>query len=367
MTRDLEKGTYIGLMSGTSLDGLDLVAVQFRKNGRTSLSFNILASETLPYNDEWHSRLGPSLFGGSAQQLVETHWAYGTWLGQQVKSFTDKNSLEKVVAVGSHGHTVFHRPDVGYTYQIGEGHAILEACGIPVITDFRSANVARGGQGAPLVPLGDQLLFGEYTACLNLGGFANLSYPHGTQGRIAYDIVPCNIVLNEFAQRMGFPFDEGGELAQSGQPLGSWLNELNHLPFYQEAPPKSLGVEWLKEHMGDFLDSQLLSQDLLATFTKHIAFQLFRALEPLAGMGNGEIMVTGGGAYNHYLIATTQSLLPSSLQLKIPSKQLIEYKEALVFALLAQRYMLGMPNCLASATGVAKDHTGGVGFGIKSR
>ncbi|MEL6534116.1 MAG: anhydro-N-acetylmuramic acid kinase [Bacteroidota bacterium] len=367
MTRDLEKGTYIGLMSGTSLDGLDIVAAQFRRKSRSALSFKILAAETLAYDSAWQAKLGPGLFGGSGQQLIETHWSFGSWLGDQVKSFVHKHSLGQVAAVGSHGHTVFHQPNQGYTFQIGEGHALHEACGLPVITDFRSANVAKGGQGAPLVPLGDQLLFGDYTACINLGGFANVSYEGAQGSRLAYDIVPCNLLLNPFAHRMGFAYDEGGELAQSGQPLGAWLDSLNALPYYHQDAPKSMGVEWLHSQMGDFLASQLLPQDLLATAIKHIAFQLFKAVAPLAGQGNGEILVTGGGAYNKFLIETAQSLLPSGLRLVVPGRQIVEYKEALVFALLAQRYLLGYPNCLASATGVAEDHTGGVGFGLKSR
>ena len=361
--QEKENGLYLGLMSGTSLDGLDVVAVQFQRGSGRRLGFRLVAGETLPYPEEWHRRLTHAYLA-MGRELVQTHWEYGTWLGQQVAEFIQRHGLTGVVAVGSHGHTLFHDPDAGYTYQIGEGHALHEACGLPVVADFRSGNVARGGQGAPLVPYGDRTLFGQYAACINLGGFANISYEDALQRRVAYDVAACNGVLNLISQRMGFPYDENGDMARSGQPSRRWIEWLNDLPYYQATPPKSLGKEWIDATLGPFLESTLMPQDLLATYTRHLAFQLYQSLLPLKGQGNGEVLVTGGGAHNAFLIEETQRLLPGGLRLVVPEPALIDFKEALIFALLARQWVLDQPNCLGSATGVAKDQRLGVGYGF---
>ena len=326
----------------------------------------MLAGETVPYTEAWLQRLR-QCYQASARELTETHWAYGRWLGEQVKAFATRHGFDQVAGVASHGHTIFHDPSAGYTLQIGEGHALHEACGYPVVADFRSSNVAKGGQGAPLVPIGDQLLFGEYGACINLGGYANLSYADEQGTRVAYDIAPCNVVMNPLAQRLSSPYDEGGALARTGQLIPQWYDQLNALPFYQQRPPKSLGQEWLDTHLQPFLTSQQLPQDLLATFVKHLAYQIRGSLELLPQQGNSKVLVTGGGAYNSYLIEVTQSLLSPSQKLVVPEANIVEFKEALVFALLGWRWELNQINCLGSATGVAQDHVAGVGYGLKTQ
>lgn len=356
---------WVGLMSGTSLDGLDIVAVRFSPKGRSQLEVEWIAAETISYSEEWWNLLG-HVYAADARLLTQTHWRYGRWLGEQVREFVAKHDIEGVAGVGSHGHTIFHDPDQGYTLQIGEGHALHEACGFPVVADFRSANVAKGGQGAPLVPYGDGVLFGEYSACINLGGYANISFTEDGV-RKAFDIAACNVVFNTLARKLLFDFDENGDLAKSGKIIPEWLHQLNDLPYYKERGPKSLSKEWLDQNLSDFLSSSQLPQDLMATYVRHLALQLTATLSPLVGEGNGQVLVTGGGSYHRFLIRETQFMLPQGLSLTVPDNLLVEYKEALIFALLARQYSNQQTNCLASATGCPDDHIVGVGYGLKTR
>jgi anhydro-N-acetylmuramic acid kinase len=346
----------IGLMSGTSLDGVDLAACEFTlENGRWS--YLIRAAHTFPYPEEWSVRLS-GLPSGDAVTLARTHVEYGHFLGQLAKSFISSTGFTPLL-IASHGHTIFHQPENGFTCQIGSGSAIAAETGLPVASDFRSLDVALGGQGAPLVPVGDRLLFGEYQACLNLGGFANVSM-ESHEGRIAFDICPVNIVLNHLAGKLGLAYDRDGENARKGKVHQDLLEELNQLDYYGQSYPKSLGREWVESCLYPVLiRGKINTVDLLRTYSEHAAFQVTRAME-IAEVR--KILVTGGGARNCFLIERFRHY--SRNEFHLPDNSLIDFKEALVFAFLGVLRYKGDSNVLKSVTGCSRDHSGGMIFNI---
>ncbi|MDQ3048229.1 MAG: anhydro-N-acetylmuramic acid kinase [Bacteroidota bacterium] len=343
----------IGLMSGTSLDGLDIAYCRFTFDSG-AWSHEILQADTIPYAEEWKQRL-LSLENTDALSFVQTDAEYGFYLGQRVSDFIVRYNCSPDF-VASHGHTIFHQPEKRFTVQVGSGTALASRCRLPVVFDFRSLDVSMGGQGAPLVPIGDKLLFSDYEYCLNLGGFANVSYEHKGR-RIAYDICPVNIVMNEIAERTGNSFDKDGEMASEGMISQYLLNELNQFGFYKSIPdsPKSLGKEWVIKNIRPMLDQYELSdQDLLRTFCEHIAVQIGRSLE---NKPKGKLLVTGGGAYNSFLMKRIAANTIHSVSL--PDKKTIEFKEALIFAFLGVLRWRNEVNCLKSVTGAYADNCGG--------
>ncbi|NIF04569.1 anhydro-N-acetylmuramic acid kinase [Chryseobacterium sp. Tr-659] len=344
------KTLAIGLMSGTSLDGLDICLAEFERQDKWT--FQILKAETFPYSDEWEKRLKNSI-SLSAEDLLELNSDYGFYLGQKVREFINKYQLKNIDLIASHGHTVFHQPQRKFTHQIGDGRAIKLETGLPVIFDFRSQDVLMKGNGAPLVPIGDALLFSEYGACLNLGGFSNISLQLNGR-RIAFDIAPVNIILNHFAQKLNKSFDENGELARKGRIHEDILCQLNALDFYQQSHPKSLGVEWCNQHIFPVLEN-MDTPDALATFTEHAARQIASVISQ---NDIADILITGGGAYNTFLIEKIKTKTRS--EIIIPEKQIIDYKEALIFAFMGVLRMNNEVNVLSSATGSNADHSSGV-------
>ncbi len=239
----------IGLMSGTSLDGLDIAFVRFYYDEKWK--FDLIECHSIVYNKELFSRLiHANELSGLELKKLDVH--YGKWIGQQVKHFIDARKITPALIV-SHGHTVFHQPELGITHQIGDGYQIMLKTGIKTICDLRSLDVALGGQGAPLVPIGDMLLFGTYDFCLNMGGFSNISFDH-TEKRIAYDVCPVNTVLNKLAATFGLDYDDGGEIARSGRRNNDLLQKLNSIDYYVRKPPKSLGIEWVEAHIFPILN-----------------------------------------------------------------------------------------------------------------
>ena len=336
-------------MSGSSLDGLDIALVRFQEEDG-NYHFQILEAETLPYPNEWKQRLSEA-FHKQPEDLRQLDKGYGKYLGEQVLAFAKKHDVTPDF-VASHGHTIFHRPEEHYTLQIGDGQELAKACGFTVINDFRNEDVSKGGQGAPLVPIGDKLLFGDYGICLNIGGIANVSYDENGQ-RIAYDICIANQALNHLAQMKGLDYDRDGELARSGEVNMDLLKRLNRHPFYGQLPPKSLGREFFETNQKDLL-KDLSVEDMLATFTEHIALQVALAVSVLP---KSKLLVTGGGARNKFLMERLQAR--SSHKVVIPEKQIIDYKEALVFAFLGLLRMEGKTNVLASVTGAESDSCSG--------
>ncbi len=339
-------------MSGTSLDGIDLAECSFEVSPSGTWNFQLGKSETLPYPDEWKSRLKEAVHF-SRGRLHSLNKEYTAYLGKCIHDFIVENKLSGLDAVCSHGHTILHQPHNGITLQIGNLPEIVDYVQKQVVCDFRLQDVALGGQGAPLVPIGDRLLFGNYDYCLNLGGFANISSEVEGQ-RIAYDVCPVNIVLNPLAEKLGLPYDEDGKLAASGNLDQELFQKLNDLPFYKMVPPKSLGLEWVQEHVFPLLrTSEANVRDQIHTVTEHIAFQLSNAFAEGA-----TILTTGGGAYNTYLLKRIQHY--KKLNLVVPETTLIEYKEALVFGLLGVLRLRNEVNCLSSVTGATKDHCSGI-------
>ncbi len=339
----------VGLMSGTSLDGLDIALCHFTL--AEHWSFEIVAAETVNYDEGFKVGLS-GLSKGSALDLVRFNIDFGKYCGEKVADFIARKKVE-VDFIASHGHTIFHQPAAGYTCQIGDGAALSVAAGLPVVCDFRSTDVALHGQGAPLVPIGDQLLFSEYNYCLNLGGIANISFEKDGK-RIAFDISACNILFNHLALEKGLAYDKEGEIAASGRVHSGLLEKLDAGKYYTKTFPKSLGREdvdiILKEYFT--LNSYSLStEDLMATAVEHVARQIGKYAEA------GKMLVTGGGAFNSYLMARIEEYSGSTLIL--PTPLLVNYKEALIFAFLGLRRWRSENNCLRSVTGAMRDNIGG--------
>ncbi len=345
------KKYVIGLMSGTSLDGLDIAYVGF--DDQNLSDFEIIHADTLPYSPQWYQKLNKA-FKSSAVDMAELDAAYGIYLGKKVLEFIDKHQIKQVDLIASHGQTVFHNPSASYTTQIGNGAHINAVTRIKTICDFRTQDVALGGQGAPLVPIGDRLLFGKYDYCLNIGGFANISFEYDGQ-RIAYDICPANIVLNHYIQKTGKAYDDKGKTARSGKLLPELLNDLNQMKFYRGKQPKSLGWEFVESEIIPLIDKHSRHiPDILHTFVEHIAIQIAQKTD------KGKLLITGGGAHNLYLIERIQ--YHSLTQVILPEPVIINFKEALIFALLGLLRDLNQINVLSSVTGSRIDHSSGVIF-----
>lgn len=348
----MKKSTYqvIGVMSGTSLDGIDIVFIEFQHDD-ARWTFDMLNAQTIPYSKYWRKELREAM-GYSEQKLERLNFKYTDKLAEEIGGFIRRNGIQTLDAVCSHGHTIMHQPEKGWTYQIGNLPRLAKDLERTLVCDFRVQDVALGGQGAPLVPIGDRLLFSEYDYCLNLGGFANVSYEENDQ-RIAYDIAPINIALNRYAQKLGKEFDDAGNFARAGNVNEVLLQALNSLSFYKEKPPKSLGLEWVVEHVFPLLEASTLSpQNILATCTEHMAMQLATQFSESAN-----VLITGGGAYNTYLIERMKH--HKAVEVVVPPPAIIDFKEALVFGLLGVLRLRGEVNCLASVTGAQKDHSSG--------
>ncbi len=343
------KKRIVGLMSGTSLDGLDICYVEF--DTASWKDYKLLAFETVEYDEVWHTILKEA-YSYSANKLAQTDADLGKYFGKQVNKFIKKNGINKIDLIASHGQTIFHNPLQGYTTQIGHGSYINTITQIKTISDFRYQDVALGGEGAPLVPMGDLLLFPEYTYCLNLGGFANISIKKNASIK-AFDICPVNIVLNHYAQKEGLKYDKGGKLASKGKINRRLLKELNDLPEYEASVPKSFGWEMVEQKILPLIDSYKLDiSDILRTYVEHVAIQISRKVK------KGRMLVTGGGAFNNFLMDRINNYSPA--EIIVPGEKLINYKEALIFALLGLLKDLDKINILAEVTGAQIDHSSGV-------
>lgn len=345
----------IGLMSGTSLDGLDIAYCTFRETNEHRLQFELIAAETIDYPMSWVKRL-KNLEESSALEYALTDVELGHYFGRQVKSFMQRHPGH-VDAIASHGHTVFHQPYRQLTTQIGDGDAIASECGLPVIFRFRNLDVALGGQGAPLVPIGDQLLFGQYDGCLNLGGIGNISYTDPNCNRIAFDICVCNMLLNHLSNIVGTPYDKDGTLASQGSINESIYKKMEELAYYQQPFPKTLGKEWFIEHILPIINSASCTvNDLMRTSVEHIANQISQVLKHSYIK---TLLVTGGGTKNKFLIKRLNEMSPEC-KIDVTDENIIDYKEAIIFALLGYLRLEGRNNCLSSVTGAKRDCCGGV-------
>lgn len=340
----------LGLMSGTSLDGLDIAHCTFKRDDRWH--FELHAATTISYDERWRERLR-SAHTLSGLELAQLHVDLGMLHGAWVKEFMQEHTLQ-LDFIASHGHTIFHQPHLGTTLQIGSAPHIAAATEVDVIADFRTTDVALGGQGAPLVPIGDLWLFGNYPMCLNLGGIANVSVKESLHME-AFDIGLCNMALNHFAEKLGEAYDRDGALSRMGSVNELLLEQLNSLDFFKQPAPKSLGKEfWINEFLPVVDHAGVNKHDALRTITEHIAIQIGKALSKRE---HGEILVTGGGAHNGFLMERIAE--HSQHKVVIPEQKIVDFKEALIFAFLGALRMAGECNALASVTGAKRDSVGG--------
>lgn len=348
--RSTQELCILGVMSGTSLDGIDLAIVRFLKN--KPVDHKLIHSKTIPYPKQWLDRLSKvDRLSPTDSSALDAE--YTLFLGETITDYLCQHADQHIDFISSHGHTIMHQPERGVTHQIGNLPALASITQRPVVCDFRKADVALGGQGAPLVPGGERDLFSSYAACVNLGGFANITLLDRDQP-IAFDICAVNTVLNALAKQLDRDFDVNGLIAKSGQLLPDLQNALDQLPFYKKHPPKSLGVEWIDEFLAPILSSVKEEKiaDVMHTYCVHIAKQIGQCL-PL----KGNILFSGGGCYHRFLM--DQISAHSTASIVLPPKAIIEYKEAIVFAYLGLLRWENKPNCLASVTGAKNDHSSG--------
>ena len=358
----------IGLMSGSSLDGLDIAYIHFFENAG-KWTFDIIEADCYPYSSALRHQLqsATSLNAFNYQLL---HTEYGHYLGEQVNAFINKYQLHyQVQVIASHGHTTFHIPAKKMTAQLGDGAAIAAETGIIVVSDLRALDVALGGEGAPIVPIGDKLLFGDYTFCLNIGGIANMSSAY--EGNyISFDICPANRVLNMLAEKAGKEYDDNGSMARGGSVEFTLLQQLNRLDFYAKDYPKSLANDFGTEVVFPLINQRVHSTaDLLATYVEHIAMQIKNAIEKIehkkpsdrqASTDKKTLLVTGGGVYNTFLMERLKDVLsPFNIEVVIPSDKIVKYKEALVMALIGLLRWREENNVLSSVTGASRSSIGG--------
>jgi len=356
----------IGIMSGSSLDGLDIAFVEFHESSGT-WQYEIKAADCYPYSEAWVQQLrGAIQLNALDYQLLHTE--YGHYIGSQVNAFIAKHNLQyQVQLIASHGHTTFHAPAQKMTGQLGDGAAIAAVTGINVVSDLRAMDIALGGQGAPIVPIGEKLLLGNYTFFLNLGGIANISYNHPDK-YIAFDVCPANRVMNMLAQDEGKPYDDGGQMAATGNLNEGLLKMLNELEYYRLPYPKSLANDFGTDVLYPLLNSSGVPvADALRTMVEHIAVQItepvlamLKKQPPATGSAGMKLLATGGGAHNIFLMERLQAALqPAGVELVASDKDLIDYKEALIMALIGVLRWREENNVLASVTGASRSSIGG--------
>jgi len=350
----------LGLMSGSSLDGLDIAYV-YLSEIRSQWTYEIMHAECIPFTDGWEEKLrhAQNLNVGDFLQL---HTAFGHYLGQQCMSFIDRYHIEhQVHFIASHGHTVFHNPAMATTGQIGDGAAIAAVTSLPVISDLRALDVALGGQGAPIVPIGDKLLWSDYSYCLNIGGIANVTIKNSEE-MLAFDVCPANQILNTLATKAGLAFDEGGKLAASGSLIPDVLDHLNNNEYYTLPAPKSLSNEQaIQMIFPTLLESNHTLPSLLHTMCVHIAMQVAAAVQHYSVINlPASLLVTGGGAFNSFLIQCLQEqLAPLQVMVVVPDDKVVKFKEAVVMALIGTLRWREETNVYKSVTGASRDSISG--------
>jgi anhydro-N-acetylmuramic acid kinase len=349
-------------MSGSSLDGLDIVFAELHENAG-SWSYEIKAADCYEYDEQWKKKLQEAR-SLSALDYQLLHTEYGHFLGKEVNRFIEENGLSyQVGLIGSHGHTTFHVPSKKMTAQLGDGAAIAAETGLPVVSDLRALDLAFGGQGAPIVPIGEKLLLKDYSIYLNLGGIANISF-NLQDNYVAFDICPANKVLNMLSQLVHKEYDAGGEMASLGNVNTNLLQKLNEFGYYHQPYPKSLANEFGTEEVYPLVRSfGLTHNDSLRTYVQHIVQQTGNAIrnskKELQG-DNFKMLVTGGGAFNSFMIESLREELKTlNVEVIVPEDNLVKYKEALVMALIAVLRWRQEYNVLLSVTGAERSSIGG--------
>jgi anhydro-N-acetylmuramic acid kinase len=357
-------------MSGSSLDGLDIAYCRLDTAWEAGVfgvkNWELLHAGTLPFSKEWQQRL-LALHTASALAFFEANAAFGHYLGELVNQFFEEKKLSpaSVGLIASHGHTIFHEPQRGFTVQIGDAASLAAATGCRVVAEFRTADVALGGQGAPLAPMADKLLFPGYDFYLNLGGIANITcHVAGAERIVAFDVCGANQALNALANLVGLPYDAGGQMAAKGQFDPMLFEKINSSDFFGQPYPKSLSNQWVQHHLTQIcLQATSPIADRLHTVCQHIAAQLERSVNQVIGNESFtkekyQLLATGGGVFNSYLVQCIEQHL-TNLEVVIPSENLVNFKEALLMALLGVMRLEAAPNCIASVTGAKRDAVGG--------
>jgi len=338
--------TYLGIMSGTSLDGLDLALCQFEELNH-KMNFKFIASETIKYSLDWKEKLN-QVFNATAVDYFKLNGLYGTFIAEHVNAFLEKNNTTADY-IASHGHTVFHQPSHGFTTQIGCGATIAALTAIDTICDFRSLDVALHGQGAPLVPIGDRDLFGNHEACLNLGGIANISLTKHNS-TMAFDVCMANLLLNYLSQSIGLEFDKSGDLASKGTIHPILLDELLSI----ETHFKSLGRELVEHTFFPILEKHSISlEDKLASCVEYMVVKINQTF---IDSDLKSVLITGGGAYHTFFVNQLRKRFAGTIT--IPSSEIIEFKEAIIFAYLGYLRINNKVNTLQSVTKAKRDSVG---------
>jgi len=348
----------LGLMSGTSLDGLDIALCKFTKTNE-KWSYKLLQAKTIKYTDNIFIKELKNLYKSSAEELAFMHQKFGEKSAVEINKFLEKQKIKPEI-IASHGHTIFHNPQKNYTTQIGCGATIAALTRIKTISDFRTTDIALGGQGAPLVPIADKYLFGEFDACINLGGIANISFDNENNERVAFDICAVNIVLNYLANENGLAFDKGGEMASIGAINDELLERLNNISYYKKLEAKSIGIEWIDKNIFTHIHKTEDSlYNKITTYCQHIGICFREILKNNKSIKT--VLLTGGGTHNSFLMDTIAKLNPS-IKITVPEKKIIDFKEAIAFAFLGTLRFYEQINTLKSATGARQDSIGGCIF-----
>ena len=348
----------IGTMSGSSMDGLDIVYTKFEEKGG-KWNYEILQFDCIPFSNEWTKKL-LHITDISAKELIKTHVDFGHWMGNEIKNFIDKHHLHhKVHLIASHGHTVFHEPELHYTFQMGDGAAIAAINKLPVVCELRNMDIALGGQGAPIVPIGEKLLWNEYEYFLNIGGIANISFAENEQ-HIAFDICAANRVLNLLSNELGMAYDANGAEANKGKLNEDLLYELNDLDYYKKSFPKSLSNEFGVNEVYQIIQKYSINVgDKLNTYCHHIAQQVAKVCIK-DSMETKQMLVSGGGAFNTFLMSCLkEKLAKNNIEIIFPTDELIQYKEALIMGLIGVLRWREQHNVLHSVTGASSSSVGG--------
>jgi anhydro-N-acetylmuramic acid kinase len=352
----------IGVMTGSSLDGIDIAFTKITVENN-KYTYEVLISECIELPLKWKLRI-EQLVLQNAVTYLKTSAFLGHFMGERIAEFIEKHQLkDKLDFIASHGQTVFHQPENLFTSQVGDGAAIARKTGFPVICDFRSIDVALGGQGAPVAPIADKLFFSDYKYFLNLGGIANIAA--NINGKyVAFDITAANLALNKIAKMKGVEYDHDGNMARAGQHDPALFAEMNTSFFFDKDYPKSLSGGWVSKVMLPTLGRHNIPvENKLNTICEHIAFQINKSIIAIQRKENitvskaDKMLVTGGGAFNKFLIEKIEAALPVSLQ--IPDEQTVKFKEAILMALMGVLRVRGENNCIGSVTGAERDSIGG--------
>lgn len=349
----------IGIMSGSSLDGLDIVFTELIEQAGSWL-YKIQHAACIPYDKLWIQNLQKSV-DFSAKDYLLLHTEYGQFIGQKINEFiAEKNLQHQVNLIASHGHTTFHLPGKKMTHQLGDGSPIAAATKLPVVSDLRSLDVAFGGQGAPIVPLGEKLLFNQYKYFLNIGGIANISV-HKLNEVIAFDVCAANRVLNMLVEKMDLLYDDEGIISSRGSVNENLLEKLNSLEYYQLPYPKSLANTFATDIIYNLLNSFNINiEDTLRTYAEHICIQIKNSLRKFKEPETQQLFITGGGAFNTFLIKRLQKNLEEiNFKIVIPPSEVVKYKEALIIALLGALRWREQYTVLSSVSGASQNSIGG--------